>query len=313
MASKRRQEKIATSRLTLPITVVYGIVIALAAGTIQQGLWVQAASLFIATEMIAILNNRYSLIRVYSRMLSCTYLLLSAMVCFRTSSTDGTIVTLCTIAFYLFLFQAYQNRYGAASIFYAFTMIGIASIFFVKILYFVPFLWIALIGFILAFSLRTFVASILGLLFPYWFVAGYAVYTNSLPKLWTHFSDLAVLYDFSYYHQVTEHQIVTFSFIAILGLAGIIHFLRNSYKDKIKTRMFYETFIMMQVVTTIFIVLQPQLYGFLIHIMIITTAILFGHFLALTRTWFTNIVFHVVIVLILLLTAYNLWIPSLLF
>ena len=77
--------------------------------------------------------------------------------------------------------------------------------------------------------------------------------------------------------------------------------------------MFYETFIMMQVVTTIFIVLQPQLYGFLIHIMIITTAILFGHFLALTRTWFTNIAFHVVIILILLLTAYNLWIPSLLF
>ena len=107
MASKRRQERIATSRLTLPITVIYGIVITLAAGTIQQGLWVQAASLFIATEMIAILNNRYSLIRVYSRMLSCTYLLLSAMVCFRTSSTDGTIVTLCTIAFYLFLFQVY--------------------------------------------------------------------------------------------------------------------------------------------------------------------------------------------------------------
>jgi len=239
--------------------------------------------------------------------------MLSSAVCFRGTNTNESIVTLCFIAFYFIIFQAYQNRRGAGPVFYAFAMIGIASIFFVKILYFVPFLWIALAAYILAFSLRTFTASILGLLFPYWFVAGYYVYTHNLPSLLSHFTELAVFGDISNYQHVTEHQAVTFFFVAFLGLTGIIHFLRNSYKDKIKVRMFYETFITLHVATMLFIILQPQHYDFLIHIMIITTAVLFGHFLALTRTWLTNIAFHLVIVLILLLTAYNLWMPSLLF
>ena len=154
MTRKRRQERIATSRLTLPLTALYGAVVALLAGAVQQGLWVQAACLFIATETIAMLNNHYSLTRVYSRMLSCTYLMLSAAVCFRGTNTNESIVPLCFIAFYFIIFQAYQNRRGAGPVFYAFAMIGIASIFFVKILYFVPFLWIALAAYILAFSLR---------------------------------------------------------------------------------------------------------------------------------------------------------------
>ena len=110
MARKRRQERIATSRLALPLTSLYGAVVALVAGTLQQGLWVQAACLFIATEMIAMLNNRYSLTRVYSRMLSCTYLMLSAAVCFRDTSMSESIVAVCIIAFYFIIFQAYQNR-----------------------------------------------------------------------------------------------------------------------------------------------------------------------------------------------------------
>ena len=91
MTRKRRQERIATSRLTLPLTALYGAVVALLAGAVQQGLWVQTACLFIATETIAMLNNHYSLTRVYSRMLSCTYLMLSAAVCFRGTNTNESI------------------------------------------------------------------------------------------------------------------------------------------------------------------------------------------------------------------------------
>ena len=50
------------------------------------------------------------------------------------TNTNESIVTLCFIAFYFIIFQAYQNRRGAGPVFYAFAMIGIASIFFVKIL-----------------------------------------------------------------------------------------------------------------------------------------------------------------------------------
>ena len=77
--------------------------------------------------------------------------------------------------------------------------------------------------------------------------------------------------------------------------------------------MIYETFITVDICTIIFLVLQPQHYNILMYIMIINTAPLIGHFIALTHTWITNIAFYVILIAALALTAYNLWMPSLIF
>ena len=313
MIKKRRQERFALSRFALPVTAIYGALATLAAGVIEQELWLQTAALFAATIMMVFLNNRYSLIREYSRMVSCSYLVLMTMACFLFPSIKGAIVELAFIAACFFLFNAYQNPRRAGSVFYAFAMIGISSIFFVQILYYVPLLWFILSTNILALSTRTIAASILGLIIPYWFVAGYYASLGNIQPLIDHFSDLAKFGKLFDYSMINSHQTVTFIFIAILGLTGIIHFLRNSYNDKIKTRMLYECFIALEIATIVFIILQPQHFDFLLRILIMCTATLIGHFITLTHTWITNIAFHLIIVLILLITACNLWMPSLTF
>jgi hypothetical protein len=213
----------------------------------------------------------------------------------------------------MFLFNAYQNPRGSGAVFYAFAMIGISSIFFVQILYYVPILWFVLATNILALSTRTIAASILGLIIPYWFVAGYYASTGNMQPLVDHFCELAKFGKLFDYSMINTHQTVTFIFIAILGVTGIIHFLRNSYNDKIKTRMLYESFVAIEIATIVFTILQPQHFDFLLRILIISTAALIGHFITLTHTWITNIAFHLIIVITLLITAYNLWMPSLTF
>ena len=148
MRNKRRQERFALSRFALPVTVIYGALATLAAGVIEQELWLQTAALFAATMMMVFLNNRYSLIRVYSRMVSCSYLVLMTMACFLFPSIHGAIIELAFIAACMFLFNAYQNPRGSGAVFYAFAMIGISSIFFVQILYYVPLLWFVLSDFL---------------------------------------------------------------------------------------------------------------------------------------------------------------------
>jgi hypothetical protein len=313
LRKKRRQERYALSRFALPVTAVYGALATLAAGVIGQELWFQTAALFTATIMMVLLNNRYSLIRVYSRMVSCSYLVLMTMACFLFPSVKGAIIELTFIAACMFLFNAYQNPHGTGAIFYAFAMIGITSIFFVQILYYIPILWIILATNILALSTRTLAASIIGLIVPYWFMAGYYAYLGSIQPFIDHFTELAKFEKLCDYSIITSHQMLTFIFIAILGITGIIHFLRNSYNDKIKTRMLYESFIVFEIATIIFIILQPQHFDFLLRIMIICTAALIGHFIALTHTWITNIAFHLILIITLLITAYNLWMPSLTF
>jgi hypothetical protein len=77
--------------------------------------------------------------------------------------------------------------------------------------------------------------------------------------------------------------------------------------------MLYESFVAFEIATIVFTILQPQHFDFLLRILIISTAALIGHFITLTHTWITNIAFHLIIVITLLITAYNLWMPSLTF
>ena len=71
----------------------------------------------------------------------------------------------------------------------------------------------------------------------------------------------------------------------------------------------YELLLWMNLLTIIFIILQPQHFEILLGIMIVNTSPFIGHFLALTHTRLTNLTFYALIFLILFITAYNLWIP----
>ncbi|MBQ1626379.1 MAG: hypothetical protein II100_02580, partial [Prevotella sp.] len=239
MSHKRSQNHIAESRIALPLTIVYGLAMSIFYGAWEQQLWMQTIVLAISTLLMAELNNSNSLIRIFSRMVSCSFLFMSVMAIFLLHSMQATIVQLCFIAFYLSLFKAYQNPRATGWVYYAFFAIGMASVVFIQILYFVPIMWILMIFNILAFGSRSFVASLLGLITPYWFIGGYFIYHHQYDSIFQHFTDItkfAPLFDYS---SITQHQIVTFAWIAFLFLIGTIHFIRKRFSDKIRTRMLY--------------------------------------------------------------------------
>uniref|UniRef100_A0AB33J211 Uncharacterized protein n=1 Tax=Prevotella sp. GTC17259 TaxID=3236795 RepID=A0AB33J211_9BACT len=279
----------------------------------EHQLWIQTACLALAALMMVQLNNAYALIRIYSRMVSCSFLVLCTMAAFLLPSQEGSILQLCIIAFLLFLFRGYQDNRATGWVFYAFAMWGIASIFFVHILYFVPILWVILYTNILAGSVKTLCASLLGLSVPYWFLAGYDVWTGHPVALMLHFQQLAHFQPVGQIQLLTTNQLLTCGFLLILAVTGTIHFFRHSYNDKIRTRMFYEVFVVIDAAAFVFIFLQPQHYSELLRICIVTTAPLIGHFLALTRTRITNIAFHAMLAAALVITVINLWFPSLSF
>lgn len=310
MSHKRTQNHIAESRIALPLTIVYGLAMSIFYGAWEQQLWMQTIVLAISTLLMAELNNSNSLIRIFSRMVSCSFLFMSVMAIFLLHSMQATIVQLCFIAFYLSLFKAYQNSRATGWVYYAFFAIGMASVVFIQILYFVPIMWILMIFNILAFGSRSFVASILGLITPYWFIGGYFIYHHQYDSIFQHFIDITKFAPLFDYGSITQHQIVTFGWITFLFIIGTIHFIRNRFSDKIRTRMLYDVFIAMGVSTMVFIVLQPQHYAILLSILIVNTAPLIGHFIATTQTRFTNFSFHCIVLVTLAITYYNIWMPS---
>lgn len=304
---KRTQNRIAESRWALPICAAYTLLICIISGLFAEGIWVQLTLTAVATLLMVELNNRNSLIRIYSRMVSCSFLVLTMMTPHKIESTEGCIVSMCFVAFYLALFNAYQDKKATGYVLWAFTAIGIASTVWIQILLFVPVLWVLTGSNILALSMRTFVASIMGILLPYWFISAYYIYMGDITPLVNHVVAIAEFGQPFEFYNCSINDILPLGFIALLAITGSIHFLRTSYMDKIRTRMIYEMFITMTIATMVLIILQPQHANIATHMLIISTAPLIGHFLALTSTKITNIASLAIMTTALVITALNLW------
>lgn len=268
--------------------------------------WLQMALLGISSLLMAELNNANALIRVYSRMVSCSFIVMTTAASFLLSSTNTGWAQMGLIVFFIFLLHAYQDGHAAGWVFYAFAALSLASIPFVNILYLIPLLWIILGTNIMALTPRTFLSSLLGLMVPYWFIGAYAVVFQHLDWFALHFQTLAQpgpLFDLSI---LNDHQAMTFIFLMIITALGSIHFLIYSYQDKIRTRMIYEMFITLSISCMALMLVFPSLFNGFMSLAIVVIAPLIGHFLALTHSRLSNITFFVVIAAAFALTVYNL-------
>jgi len=310
---KYPQSKIAQSRWALTFTAAYAVLVCLAAGLVSQENWIQVLLMGISTLMMVELNNANSLIRIYSRMVSCSFLVMTTMAVFLMPSMKAAINQAALIAFYLYFFRAYQNPTASGWIFTAFFAIGVGSIFFVQILFFVPVLWILMATNILAFNARTFFASVFGILGPYWFIVAYYMLTGNTGWLSDQFIALTRFSPILDMSILDTHRLVTAVFVLCVAILGSAHFLIYSYLDKIRTRMIYEIFITLDICCFVFILLQPQHFDRLLAMAIVTTAPLVGHYLSLSHTKLSNIIFFVIAILALIITIFNLWMPSSIF
>lgn len=309
MIVKRFQNRVAESRIALPVTGVYAFAVCALGGLFTEQLWVQFVLLAVSSFLMMELNNVNALIRIYSRMVSCSFLVLAVMSQYLVVDVRCGIVQACFIAFYLFLFSAYQDNRAMGRVFYAFLMLGIASTMFVQILFFVPLVWVLLCTNLMVRSFRAFVSSLFGLLVPYWFMVAYYLYIDDVDSLLDHFLQIAQFGPVLGWMDMPVSHILTAAYVAILAVVGMIHFRLNNYKDKIRTRMLFEIFSVLALAAIFFMILQPQHIDYLLALLIVSTSPMIGHYIALTNTFITNISFYVMLVVALIITCVNLWMP----
>ena len=276
-------------------------------GLFSHNLWGQFACFLVSTYLMVELNNSNALIRIYSRMMSCSYILLVCMSPFLFHSTSTMLLSICTIATFIALFITYQDKQSMGWTFYGFTSLGIASVIDVRMLYFAPVLWVAMVFYLRSMTLRTFLTSIFGLLCPYWFLSLYLIYTDDFTPAIEHFSQLARFGRVADITGLPLNMLLSTGLTFILGVTGIVHYVRNRINDKTRTRMLFNTFILVDIASMVFIILQPQLYMPLLTMMIITTSPLIAHFIALTDTRITNWSFMAIVLAVLSLTLINIF------
>lgn len=280
-------------------------------GLVTYGWWGQLVCFAAATYLMIELSNNNSLLRVRSRMVSACFLALSCATCFLFYSLSAGIVQLCLVAATIILFHTYQDSQSPGWTFYSFLCLGLASLVFVQVLYLVPVVWLLMITQLQSMSWRSWIASLLGLATPYWFLAAYFLYQQDLTFVAGHFARLVeVPFPFDY-ATLGVSQISSFFFTLLFSLIGVFHLWVRGFEDKIRTRQLYGYFTGMSFVLALFLILQPQHFDVLMRMLIVTTSPLIAHVLTLTHTKASNILFIVGAVLALLLTLFHLLFPYL--
>ena len=314
---KRLQNRIAESSLTLPIAAIYCCVVWLIAILHNTSAsahsatlaihWPEMACFALSAYIIVELNNSNMLIRVRSRMVASTFIFLSCMLVSGFQSLSAGITQICIITMLLILFHTYQNRDAAGHVYYAFLCLGLSSLIYAEYLYYVPLLWVLMASRLQSLSLRTFLASVFGILTPYWLISIWLFIQNDFTPLAVHLSGLFSFVIPANYHSLSLEQWLVFAFLLITSIAGIVHCWIYSYEDKIRIRQLYGFLTAITLITLLYIALQPLHYFLFIRVAIIGSSVLLAHFLTLTSSRLTNILFFVILGICISITAVNLW------
>ena len=310
MSKKHTQNIIAESRKTLPITIIYGIGIWLTAGLVNNGWWFQFVCFFASVYAMIHLNNINLLIRIYSRSVSAAYILLSCIPVWLFPSVNGAIIQLGSVLILLLLFSCYQDQETRGRTFYIFLIASVISMLEPHYLLFLPIIWLLMATTVYSLCFRTFLASLVGLITPYWIYAGWLLANNlhnperALDFL-SRFTEIQWTID---YGALTRPQTIYLALLVVMFLVGTIHFWFTSYMDKIRVRQIYTSLIMITLYTLVLLAVQPQMYNVLIYMLTIAVSPIIAHFVSLTHTRLSNIFFMVLMAIIFMLTGMNLWI-----
>lgn len=307
------QNKVSESSFTLPIVAILVVLASVAVVIFSHGDWMSLPLMAFSTVAMLEMNNRNLLLRIRSRMVSTTFLLLTMMCGWVNADWHIAFIQMCFVGFSFLALLTTQDRSSAGRIFYAFLFLSAGSMIWQGLLWLLPFLLFLFVVPLYAFSSKTISAFIMALLLPYLLYALYLIYNNIgdyemladnvLPKLSTD-----VFLD---YTCVTIGVTLNYTVLVLLTILGTIHFIHKAYMDKIRTRICYHFFISFAWIIIVFAAVAPVYAQYLLPILCVPLAPLLAHYLALTSSKLTNISFFVIISIILLVTIFNQCLTSL--
>ena len=304
------QKEIATNRFTLVIVSIFAAIVWVMHEFIAQD--EESHNLFsltliggfllcaLAVYLIAELNNRFALLRISSRMLSSSLVMLCAATSMLHHLSPSHLMLICAVASYFPMFASYQRPYATTRIFLEFLFVGLASYLFPQVLYLIPFYWIVQ-AMLRAMTFRSWVASLLGIITPYWFLVTYAYITNDLQLFTDHFNDIITV-EMPSYSMLSLKQIMVGAFSLVFFLLGSWDFYQKKHFDKTRIRCNYYAVSLLGAVSFVWLLLQPQYFNLIIPFCLVHTSMLGGHFIALSYGKVQNIITIILTVLVTVLS-----------
>lgn len=307
---KRFQNRVAGSWLLLPCMIVYAlavIAVSMCGSFSIEGSVVPVALSAVSVAMMVEMNNANALIRIYSRMVSASFIAFVAMMPSWFGQPRLLIIQACFAICLYMIMDAYHEPSRVGRVFYSFLFIGIATIVYPQSLLMLPVWLLCLFVCILSPSIKQFVAALFGVGYPWLLFSVWAFATDNMPMIEDKIEMITALQPIFQLEEWHLGIVLPILIVNIVTIIGSLHFFFNSYADKVRTRQIFEFFIMMYFFFVVAMVLQPSQAETLFALQLCVAAPIAGHFVALSSSRLSNLTFVVLLLLIVAVTGYNLW------
>jgi hypothetical protein len=202
------------------------------------------------------------------------------------------------------LFSSYQAPRAEKHAFDISLLLSFASLFWIKSVFLLPVFWIGMYM-MKTLSFRSFLASIIGILTPYWFAFFYFAYYNDYTPLLNY---LQTGIDFHLIN-FTEVKLFTWIHLGITILTtmfAIGHCMFSSYNDKIRSQTFLNFLFFILFCTYALIVVDFQHSGSIIYLNYLISTFLISYLYASEKGRFSNFLFQALFITYALIYIWSL-------
>lgn len=250
-------------------------------------------------------NNRSALLRVRSRMVSVTYLVLMTACPFLHASVLCLLPGVLLLLSYHTLSASYQKSRSEGEIFHAFLFMSAGSLVFPPLLLSLPLFFASMQMQLRSLTWRTFFAGLFGLAVPYWFWIAWAVWHNRLDTAFSSLPAFAIVVVRPDYGLLDPARMASAALVLFFVLLSLVHIFRTSYNDKIRTRMIFYAVIVQEMLYLVLLAVCPQWFDTLFALLLANSAPLLGHYFTLARGRFMNRWFVVCLLAAVMLGTVN--------
>lgn len=286
MGRRWLQNKVAESRLTLPVSVALFIVVRLFQGVGVSFTAAAAALLCLCTAAVMLETNvALQILRVRSRLSESLWLLLAAAMPFLYGLDAPAVCAFCLAAGMGLLLCCYQNRNAVLLVFHSFLFLGAGSLLSPVMIPLALLFYFCLAFLMRAFSWKGLWAGIVGLLTPYWCWVAWEACVGDVMRVADHVLALWLwVLDWDGLSLLPAVRLLpVWCLLVFFGLTGIIHYMRKRYDDKIRTRMMLYVYVCVTVFLHVAFLLLPGQRMELLAMMAVSTSPLMAHYWAMTR------------------------------
>ncbi len=327
---KRLQAQVTTGRITLPVVILLSIGCWIVGDMLlpeiktgqllfpsgyNSGMWnlPQWATSLLGFLLYAIvgysliaLNNLFGFIRMRASVQTSVYFIMVAICPFIHRLYAGNIASAFLIIAFYFLFKSYQQIHSSGILFYTFLFMGLGSLFLPQLIFFIPIFWIGAYN-LQSLSFKSFLASIIGFVLPYWFLLGHAYFYNDMKLFYAPFQELAAFYPIDFAKEIPVWTLTTLSYVFLIYIISSIHCIMTGYEDKRQTRVYLNFLIFLNFCFFLYILLQPAQSIQILPMLLVGVSILAGHLFILTKSRSSNVFFIFTIACLAGLFGFNIW------